>query len=86
MGGWQRVTKAFMSDLAAELRARIDRLLLSEQVSDTDVACWTGYLAALIEWGQLTPSDHHDLIDMLPPLTPDPAVRILLGKEPSGNE
>ena len=44
-------------------------------------ACWHGYLAALLEWGLLTPAAHGELIALLPPLDPNPVMQIFLGRE-----
>ena len=42
---------------------------------------WDGYLAALIEWGLLTPSEHKELSNMLPSIPDNPVIEILLGRE-----
>lgn len=42
-------------------------------------ACWHGYLAALLEWGFITPDNHAHLIRLLPPLDPNPVLQIFLG-------
>jgi hypothetical protein len=44
-------------------------------------AAWRGYLAACIEWGLIGPNTHARLLGILPPLDPDPALDILLGRE-----
>jgi hypothetical protein len=41
---------------------------------------WHGYLAALIEWGLISISDHSRLSDMLPPVEDNPVKNILLGR------
>jgi hypothetical protein len=51
--------------------SRTDKALVS--------ACWHGYLAALLEWGLITPEDHARLIRLLPPLDPNPVLQIFLG-------
>jgi hypothetical protein len=45
------------------------------------VLAWCGYLAALIEWGLVSVSDHATLSDMLPKGDVDPVLQILLGWE-----
>ena len=47
------------------------------------LACgWSGYLAALIEWGLITVHDHDRLLDLLPNVEGEnPAVKILLGHD-----
>jgi hypothetical protein len=42
---------------------------------------WYGYLAALIEWGLISPSEHKRLTELLPPVDNNPASAILLGRE-----
>ena len=42
-------------------------------------ACWDGYIAALLEWGLITPDDHARLGRLLPTLNPNPVMQILLG-------
>lgn len=65
-----------------ELRNRIQRDLkhhtgsLPEKVA----VAWSGYLAALIEWGLLSVAEHQSLCALLPKIEDDPAVGILLGK------
>ena len=41
---------------------------------------WNGYLAALIEWGFISVSEHEQLLKLLPPIDDNPAVTILLGR------
>ena len=65
-----------------ELRSRIQRDVDHFEGNlppDFSVA-WNGYLAALIEWGLISVSDHEELVRMLPPIEPNPAVQILLGR------
>jgi len=46
----------------------------------TDVAfAWSGYLAALIEWGLISVDEHLRLIQLLPEDATRPATEILLG-------
>ena len=39
-----------------------------------------GYLAAPIEWGLISVSEHDRLLELLPPIKDSPAVAILLGR------
>jgi hypothetical protein len=41
---------------------------------------WDGYLAALIEWGLLSPNEHKILSDLLPKVDDNPVMSILLGR------
>ena len=41
---------------------------------------WSGYIAALIEWGLISVSEHEQLCKMLPTVEDDPSVSILLGR------
>ena len=62
-----------------ELSRRIGEVLSSNARTDLDIACWAGYIAALLEWGVISVSDHDRLSDLLPKLDPDPTQRIFLG-------
>ena len=45
-----------------------------------DVALvWDGYFAALIEWGQISPAEHAELLALLPVMPDSPVVGMLLG-------
>jgi len=48
-----------------------------------DATCaWSGYLAALIEWGLISVGDHGRLMDLLPKTDGEnPSVKILLGHD-----
>lgn len=65
--------------ITEELSRRIGVVLSSDARTDLDVACWAGYIAALLEWGVISVSDHDRLSDLLPKLDPDPTQRIFLG-------
>jgi hypothetical protein len=41
---------------------------------------WYGYLAALIEWGLVSVSEHERLVQLLPPVESNPATDILVGR------
>jgi hypothetical protein len=40
---------------------------------------WSGYLAALIEWGLISVDEHSRLLGLLPTIADNPATQILLG-------
>jgi hypothetical protein len=42
---------------------------------------WDGYLAALLEWDLITPSEHKDLSDMLPEIPDNPVMAVFLGRD-----
>lgn len=63
-----------------ELAKRITEHLATAQGNEELIAaCWDGYLAALLEWGLITPEDHARLGQLLPTLTPNPVMQIFLG-------
>lgn len=41
---------------------------------------WDGYLAALLEWGLISPSEHKEVADMLPEIADNPVMSIFLGR------
>ncbi len=64
-----------------EIRRRIRRHIdhYGGHLPEPLVDAWDGYLAALIEWGLVSVSDHKQLVDLLPPRDDSPATTILLG-------
>ena len=42
---------------------------------------WDGYLAGLLEWGLITPSEHKQFSDMLPEILNNPVMRVFLGHD-----
>lgn len=42
---------------------------------------WDGYLAALIEWGLISVSDHAWASDLIPEVPNNPVVQLLLGRD-----
>lgn len=62
-----------------ELSKRVNEVISGEKCTDRDVACWAGYIAALLEWNLISVNDHDKLSDLLPSLAPDPTQRIFLG-------
>jgi hypothetical protein len=72
-----------MAPTLEELRSRIQaskRYYGGTLPSDAALA-WGGYLAALIEWGMLSVSDHATLNDMLPKVEGDAVLQVLGGWE-----
>ena len=70
--------------IAAEIRGRIERDLehCAGQLPNGHALAWTGYLAAMFEW-QLLSSEHYNrLCQLLPNVSDDPALRILLDRPP----
>jgi hypothetical protein len=66
-----------------ELRGRIQRDLehFGGKLPERVAISWSGYLAALIEWGMISVADHKQLCALLPHIDDNPAVAILLGRE-----
>jgi hypothetical protein len=71
------------SPTQGELEERIRRDLdhFNGNLPERSALVWHGYLAALIEWGLISPGVHGHLTAMLPLLPDNPAVDILLGRE-----
>jgi len=40
---------------------------------------WDRYIAALLEWGLISPADHSELSDLLPKVTDNPVLGVFLG-------
>ena len=66
----------------SELRRRIlrDAKHYGGTLSEKAAIAWSGYLAALIEWGLISVSDHQSLRALLPRLDDDPTAGVLLGR------
>ncbi len=62
-----------------ELIQRIDNGKSKSNYDDRHACCWQGYLAALLEWGLITPDQHKYLSDKIPVDSPDPSVEIFIG-------
>jgi hypothetical protein len=45
-----------------ELKDRISRSVRGHPNDDYRACCWQGYIAALLEWGLITPNEHFDLL------------------------
>lgn len=65
-----------------ELRKRIKRDIehFGGRLPERVALAWSGYLAALIEWGLVSVPDFDDLSRLVPHIEDDPAVAILLGR------
>jgi hypothetical protein len=65
-----------------ELRSRIlrDTEHYGGKLPEKAAIAWSAYLAALIEWGLISPSQHQALCELLPKIEDDPALGILLGR------
>lgn len=42
---------------------------------------WDGYLAALLEWNLISPTDHQVAAGMLPEIPDNPVIAIFLGRQ-----
>lgn len=64
-----------------EIYERISRHLSEKDSADRhDVAiAWEGYIAALLEWGMLTPHDHDELRKLLPETSSKAVYEIFVG-------
>jgi hypothetical protein len=62
-----------------ELKQRLADAKMKANYDDRHACCWQGYLAALLEWGLITPSQYDHLSDEVPTNEPDPALDIFLG-------
>jgi hypothetical protein len=65
----------------AELESRIKAAVahFGGALPKDDALAWDGYLAALLEWGLISVSDHETLSNMLPNDTPRAVLGIMLG-------
>jgi hypothetical protein len=65
-----------------ELKTRIGRDVDHHdgRLPDATAVAWYGYLAALIEWGLISPDAHQRLVVMLPSISDNPVEAILLGR------
>ncbi len=62
-----------------ELKERLADAKAKPEYSERHACCWQGYLAALVEWGIITPGQHKELSDEMPVNAPDPSLQIFLG-------
>lgn len=68
-----------IEELRSRVQADIDHF--EGAVPERYVIAWRGYLAALLEWGLLSASDHWAIMDMLPAISePDPVDEIMEGR------
>jgi hypothetical protein len=42
---------------------------------------WDGYLAALLDWGLISPAEHAELLGLLPRIADSPVMGVFLGWE-----
>jgi hypothetical protein len=70
--------KPTFSELRDRLQADVDHYggVLPERVA----IAWSGYHAALIEWGLISIPDHDRLAELLPPIDDNPVYDILVGR------
>ena len=68
-----------------ELRNRIEKHLeygnTNGNLAEISIA-WDGYIAALLEWGFVSVSDHAELSGLLPQSNKDTITQIFLGIDP----
>jgi len=66
----------------AELENRIRRDIkhFGGNLPERNSIAWSGYLAALVEWGLISASEDERLVNLLPKVEDNPAVKILLGR------
>jgi hypothetical protein len=62
-----------------ELKQRLADAKMKSGYDDRHACCWQGYLAALLEWGLITPNEYGHLSDDVPVDDPDPSLVIFLG-------
>ena len=64
-----------------ELQARIRDTVAyyRGQLPNEAALVWSGYFAALLEWGLISVRDHKALVDMLPRVADDPVMGVFLG-------
>jgi hypothetical protein len=51
----------------SELKDRIIRSMRGHANDDYRACCWQGYVAALLEWGLISPNTHDDLMNECSP-------------------
>jgi hypothetical protein len=61
------------------LRQRIEAHMSHRPLTSLEAAAWSGYIAALLEWGLISVEDHRKLGAILPRLSPEPSLPIFLG-------
>jgi hypothetical protein len=64
-----------------ELQARVRDTVASYggHIPNDAALVWSGYFAALLEWGLLSVGDHKALVDMLPRVADGPVMGVFLG-------
>jgi hypothetical protein len=68
-----------------ELRDRVQQSIgfYGGHIPERAALVWDGYLAALLEWGLISVSDHAELVALLPEVEDNPVLRVFLGWEGS---
>jgi hypothetical protein len=66
-----------------ELRRRIQAEIehFDGKLPERVALVWDGYIAAMIEWGLISPEEHRQLSEMLPEIPDNPVMAIFLGRE-----
>lgn len=82
MTGGQEPWKSIEGELRGRIQA--DARAYGGTLPREAVIGWEGYLAALIEWGRLSVTEHARLCDLLPSIEDSPVTHILLGREEAG--
>lgn len=72
-----------ITGILEELRARMQKDLdfFAGSMPERYAIAWRGYLAGLLEWNVLDVASHDQLVTLLPEITEDPVIDILLGRE-----
>jgi len=63
-----------------EIRLRIKASKAKGIFNEKLDCCWGGYLAALMEWGMISASDHASLLEEIKISEPNPTLEIFLGE------
>jgi hypothetical protein len=71
------------NDLSQELSDRIQADIdhFAGGLPERNAIAWRGYLAAMLEWNQISTADYEGLLSRLPPVEDDPSVAILRGRD-----
>jgi hypothetical protein len=70
------------SEKFIDVQSRIEREIHYHNGSLPEMVAiaWDGYIAAMLEWSLITPDEHSRLSKMLPQITDNPVIAILLGR------
>jgi hypothetical protein len=66
-----------------EERIRRDLKYFNGELPARNAIAWGAYIAALLEWGQISVSEHSRLCQLLPQIEDNPVLAILLGRHGS---